>query len=358
MQRLAQRHRLGSGEFAEGTTFGGGVDDGLSFTVGEASFAVDLSDATDLAGVRDAIVDAAAGALDASIVTTDDGSQALVLNARDTGEANAVTIAYEGALTSGTFGFATLNTDPDGAALGGLDELDAQLEVDGFTVTRATNRVTDVLEGVTLDLRVADANARVEVAVTSDVGTLSQRMGTVVERYNALLGTIEELTAFGGEDGPSGALIGDATLRALQSRVRDAIGVGTEATTELGISSGDDGRLQFDSGAFVTRLTENPTAVVAAVAGEDGLATRLAAQVEVYADGSDGLIKARTDGLDARLEDISEQREALATRLEALERRYIDQFTALDGLIAQFNTTGSFLAQQLANLPGPGGDDG
>ncbi len=62
------------------------------------------------------------------------------------------------------------------------------------------------------------------------------------------------------------------------------------------------------------------------------------------------LIKLRTDGLDDRIEDINEQREALERRLIAQEQRLRSQFTALDTLVGQLNSTSSFLTQQLSSL--------
>jgi len=69
--------------------------------------------------------------------------------------------------------------------------------------------------------------------------------------------------------------------------------------------------------------------------------------------GSGGLISSREDGLNGALEDIEQQRGILTNRLESLEARLIKQFTALDTLIAQFNSTSNFLTQQLAALPKP-----
>ena len=40
--------------------------------------------------------------------------------------------------------------------------------------------------------------------------------------------------------------------------------------------------------------------------------------------------------------------------MEQIEARYRRQFTALDSLLAQLQSTSSYLAQQLANLPKSG----
>ncbi|HEX4880861.1 MAG TPA: flagellar filament capping protein FliD [Porticoccaceae bacterium] len=72
--------------------------------------------------------------------------------------------------------------------------------------------------------------------------------------------------------------------------------------------------------------------------------------------GRSGGIGARTTGIQARIDDIGEQREELSERMAEIERRYREQFTALDGLVSRLQATTNFLNQQLANLPGVGGN--
>ena len=68
--------------------------------------------------------------------------------------------------------------------------------------------------------------------------------------------------------------------------------------------------------------------------------------------GTGGVISARTDGLSRSVTDIGHRRDALNLRLAGLEQRLRAQFTALDTLVSKFTATGSFLTQQLGNLPG------
>ncbi|MBX3678347.1 MAG: flagellar filament capping protein FliD [Rhodocyclaceae bacterium] len=67
---------------------------------------------------------------------------------------------------------------------------------------------------------------------------------------------------------------------------------------------------------------------------------------------NDSLIDGRIDGINASIKDIVKQRDAMAIRLEIIEKRYRAQFTALDTMIASMTKTSEFLSQQLANLPG------
>jgi flagellar hook-associated protein 2 len=66
---------------------------------------------------------------------------------------------------------------------------------------------------------------------------------------------------------------------------------------------------------------------------------------------SDGIIDARTAGLNGQIEGFNDQREALSERLASLETRLLRQFNALDNLVGQLSVTSNFLTEQLANLP-------
>ncbi|MEM8769582.1 MAG: flagellar hook protein FliD, partial [Pseudomonadota bacterium] len=63
-------------------------------------------------------------------------------------------------------------------------------------------------------------------------------------------------------------------------------------------------------------------------------------------------LSTRTEGLELLIDDLGEQREALDLRMESVRARLTAQFSALDSLISQLDTTSAFLGQQLASLPG------
>ena len=67
--------------------------------------------------------------------------------------------------------------------------------------------------------------------------------------------------------------------------------------------------------------------------------------------GSNGAISTKTDGLNATLKSIGDQKDRLNDRLADIEQRYRAQFTALDTALGQMTQTSTFLTQQLANLP-------
>ncbi|MES2153171.1 MAG: flagellar filament capping protein FliD [Pseudomonadota bacterium] len=66
--------------------------------------------------------------------------------------------------------------------------------------------------------------------------------------------------------------------------------------------------------------------------------------------GAKGLINGRTDGLNATIKDLAQQKDDFNARLVDIEKRYRAQYTALDTSISSLNSTSSFLTQQFAAL--------
>lgn len=355
VRQLAQAHKLASDPFADAdTVVGTGT---LTLTVGDQAFAVEIDDSNNtLAGIRDAINGASSNTgVRATIVNGNDGST-LILSSVDTGVENSLVVTAAG----GDGGLDGLVYDPAGTM--NLTELqaalDAEVIIDGFSVTSAGNSLTDAIEGVTLDLIAAQAGTTVELTVDYDRTNAKDLVNAFIESYNALVKRFSELTKFDPETKEKGALLGDSTLRAASSQIRREMSIAPAeingavgSLLDIGITIQLDGTLELDEGALTAQLDANFDDLGKLFSTEDGYAVRLDELLGRYLDDG-GLIENRTDGLDERIEDIERQREALDRRLEAVEERLRAQFNALDTLVSQLNSTSAFLAQQLVNLPG------
>ena len=120
---------------------------------------------------------------------------------------------------------------------------------------------------------------------------------------------------------------------------------------EIGLTTGDDGKLSLDSAKLSTVLDEDFDQIGELFSASNGIANTLDNAIEQYVSSA-GILDTRTDGLQSRVDDITEQREALDRRLISLESRLLAQFTALDTLVSSLTNQSNFLTQQLANLPG------
>jgi flagellar hook-associated protein 2 len=120
-----------------------------------------------------------------------------------------------------------------------------------------------------------------------------------------------------------------------------AVGAGQYLTGAIGTPA-EGLRLLVNGGTLGARGTVNFS---------QGYAYKLNDLVGKMLD-TNGVLNARTDGINRTIKDIDDRRTVLNDRLATIEARYRAQFTALDTLISNFQSTGNFLTQQLANLPG------
>lgn len=351
---LASAQRLMSGPYASKDSVVG--EGQLLVTVGAASMQIEITSANStLAGIRDAIN--ASGnnpGVRASIVTGADGAR-LILTAANTGAANAIAIdavAPGSPLEVLEFGAGTTNALTQVAAAA-----DASAEIDGLAVTSAGNSIDDAIEGVSIDLLKAEPGTILTLDIDYDTGAAKESVAKFVTAYNAVIGTINELTAYNRDTGSAGVLLGDAATRAIKGALREALGraVGDPSDpfrtlAELGITTGTDGKLSLNATRLGTAIDTDFDAVGRVFADEDqGIAVRLKSIVEDVL-ASDGRIGARESTLKARLEDISDRRGDLDLRMEQVRKRYEKQFMALDSLLNQLNQTSSYLTRQLESL--------
>ncbi|MGB5324828.1 MAG: flagellar filament capping protein FliD, partial [Pseudomonadales bacterium] len=63
-----------------------------------------------------------------------------------------------------------------------------------------------------------------------------------------------------------------------------------------------------------------------------------------------GALDARTDGLNADLERVGDDRIALDRRIEQLQERLSAQYASLDLLVSNLQSSGNFLLQQLNTI--------
>lgn len=343
---LASAHKLASAPLAASTGLGAGV---LRVTVGSTAFDVTIAAGQDTPDkIRDAISSAATAAgarLGVSLIHGDSGDS-LVFTSGASGSANAITIKR----TSGAAGLDALVYDP--GTLTSLSQrtaaADAQLRVDGVLRTSASNQVSTAVPGVTISLKSAAPGAVHQLGVAADNTATTKAVSDFVTAYNSAVDAMGRVTAYGGATGKSGALIGDAMVRSVESQLRSLVGSALGPAAGLGLNSGTDGKLTLDSARLGQSLGSTATATQDRL---KTLATSLQGVVGNYV-GTDGMLTQRTNSLNQRLRDVDKRTADLDVRMDQVRQRYTRQFTAMDSMVAQLNNTSSYLSQALASLTG------
>jgi flagellar hook-associated protein 2 len=265
---LAQAQSLKSAAYATGQTFDTGT---LSLKVGSKdaiSITIDSGNNT-LAGVAQAINAKGAG-VTASVVTGLDGKSTLLLKGK-TGAANAFTLtAADGTGTQPDGALSLSNLAYDGTGTTGLSQTqaaqNAQVTVDGVSVTRDSNTFSDVIPGVAMTLT---KTGTVTLSSTRSTDSLTQAVNDFVTVYNGLLAELNQATAAGSSAADAGPLRGNAAIRTLRTQLAKLTTTPLNASgsirtlAELGVQTNKDGTLTVNSAQLSTMLTQYPDDVEA-----------------------------------------------------------------------------------------------
>lgn len=363
--RLAEAHKLVSAGYADQDAIVGTGT--LTIIAGETALAIEMDSSNNtLAGLRDAINQAAKGAgISATIINADDGlggtESKLLLTSLNTGTDNQINIVVSDgdgndidASGLSAFAFEALGTQNMGVAQAVVD---AQILLDGQTVTRSSNAISDAITGVTINLTKAEPGTKVTLGIKLDTGAASKLVADFVAGYNTLRETITDLSSFDQDSSTGGLLLGDATLRGVDRQLRrlvfsdNNLVAGLPNLSAIGVTTTTEGTLEINQDGLNAAIANHFDDFAAFFSGSDGLAGKLTAMAKDFT-GATGAISGRTTSIESSLSRIEDQRDRLDRRLLSLDERLRAQFSALDLLVSSLNATGQFLDGQLRALPG------
>lgn len=246
--------------------------------------------------------------------------------------------------------------------------VDAKFNLNGIEMTRSSNKIDDVIDGITFELTAASGEV-VDLSLKNDTGKLKDTVKEFVTQYNSLMSFINENVAVGdpsAKNNKTGALSGDNSLVRLQTELRNLIappyatGGGLKAT-DLGLSISDrQGTLSFDEKKFDEALKKDSNAVkdffhkTEKVDGEtkpkeSGYTVALKGIADKYLvdkTGEKGVIASKFATYEASIKDLNKQITRIDEVLEQKKARYVDMFTRLDQAMMQAEEQMSWLISQ------------
>ena len=159
----------------------------------------------------------------------------------------------------------------------------------------------DAIQGTTLTLV---GTGKTGLAMKENSAGVKTAINDFVKAYNSLQSTAKTLTAYDADTKTAAALVGDSTLRNLQTRIRQALSTpqagganDMKVLTEIGVAFQKDGTLA-------------------------------------------------SDGVTSTIKKLDDQYDAMQVRVDATVDRYRKQFNQLDVLISSLNSTKNYLTQQ------------
>jgi len=339
-----------------------------------AAITIDATNNTP-AGIAAAINGANAG-VQATVVNDVSGSR-LLLSSSTTGASNGfkITVADADGNNTDATGLSQLAFDPAAAAGAGKNmtqtqaAANAQFTVNGLALASATNAVTGVVSGLTLNLTQAPppgsatgTTVQSQVNVGIDTATIQASVNKMVTAYNSLVNLVKTDTAYDATTKTAAVLNGESTLRQIGSSLSSIIGSpmsgapgGLGYLSQVGVQFQADGTLSLNASTFSSALNANPGAVsklftTATGSGAQlGFAVQIGNAIQDMLDPQGGLT-ARQQGLRTTLNGMTTQQDNLQTRLDNTQKALTTQYSALNAALASMQQQSTDLANELAGL--------
>lgn len=388
VKQLAKAHQLEYEHTTRDKLIGnGGAKITITLEEGEKPLEVDLDKSeTSLEQIAKKI-NAQNGDVVAEVITLEDDKHRLVLTSKKTGEAGKMDITVSGnAELQSKLATPTDETPPQ----------NAEVILNGKTISRSSNTINDLITGVTLELREVseirdDGSYKEEsLTITEDTSKVKSLIEEFVKNYNSYLSTVASATKYTppdrdklaeGEiplpDTNNGALFSDGNLRRLTSQLKATVSgeyrdAGDVITSlgRLGITvtfdgkTGDDrsgtlGTLTIDSKKLDAALKDNPKEVEALFlgkGGQEGIKDRMEGIFNTYLGDKDAV--AKKDGvIETTLESLREQEKRVGKQITAVQKRIDEamlrkekEFQRLDKAMSDMTSMSNRLQQSLAGL--------
>jgi len=268
----------------------------------------------------------------------------------------------------------------------------AEVKFNNVAATYDTN--TFQINGINFTAKDLTTSA-VTINVTQDVDTVFESIKTFVTKYNEMVDlvnkelsekryrdfqplTAEQREAMEEKDierweekAKSGMLKGDLLLQSAANSLRSALNRTVQGLpsgdmkvlADIGITSGswsENGKLYIDETKLRKAIAENPDQVAALFStndgvkgaqNTDGLAVRLYQEADAIMEkitkkaGKEFSVN-NSFTLGKNLDDLEDEMEEWAVRLDSLQTRYYKQFTAMENALNKMNAQSSYLMQQ------------
>ncbi len=252
-------------------------------------------------------------------------------------------------------------SETSGNLLATLDILNAQQDLGanaafsiseingGATFYSDSNEVSDIIPGLNVTLL---TSGEASIEVKPDYESTVSKISDFVNQYNEVVSLIND------DLDKEGTLNGDISLQSLvQSIWRKTIAPVEGTITSLsrlsqaGITIDRDGKLVIDESKLTSAAQDQSTALANLFGeSENGISVRLIEEIDRQINDGNGLISAHQKAYEKEIKFLNASIEDMNDRLEIRQQQLERQFAQMEELISQFNSTSTWLTNQISAM--------
>lgn len=241
---------------------------------------------------------------------------------------------------------------------------DAKFTYNGVTITRPSNEINDVINGVSLTLQeTTEPGKPAIISIGRDNQVIIDNIKEFVKAYNELIPKLDETTRYDPDTKVAGIFNGVSDIRTIRSAINNAFSYTVSSQGDMqslmkyGLSIDDKSKMSLDESKLSSALNEDPQKTQDFFYGMDkknfegkeihqeGIFVKFNKVLSDLVDGNNAKLKIYEDSLDKDAKNLKKDKESA---MDLLKTRYdimADRFAAYDGQIAKANN--SFNAVQM-----------
>jgi len=233
----------------------------------------------------------------------------------------------------------------------------ASLVVDGIPISSASNTVSNVINGVTLNLGSPSPSTPVTVNVNPDTTQVTSAINTLVNAYNTVITEINSQFNVAADGSGGGPLETDNSLREVQSQLLGALSYSISGNSgivnlaSIGVNFNNDGTLSVDSGKLASTLSSNFSAVQNLLQNTtNGFSQNLSTVLSNINSPGTGILSLDSQSLNNTSQGLSRQLSDLQAALLVQQANLTTVYSRVNTILQELPLLESQISQQLASV--------
>ena len=296
----------------------------LTFTINGKDIDIDVNASTTISDLADLINEKSDGLIEASVLNVGGSDPyTLVYKSANTGTENAITVSAN----ASDLGFTEIQSATD-----------ATFTYDGIDITSSSNEISDLIDGVTLTLKDTGVST---LSITQNSDKVVEEMKNFVEKYNAIIESVTELTKYDSDTSEAGVFQSTSEIKAIKTELNDILATTTSSDKtiiDFGFTLNRDGTIELDEDELKSALSSDASAVeefFKSSDGESGIFDKLYDTLFDIGTSSSGTIKTLSSSLDDEEVALEESKSEAQAKLDDKYDLMAEQFVSFDILIGR-----------------------
>lgn len=226
---------------------------------------------------------------------------------------------------------------------------DAQVRVDGVLLTRASNTISDALDGVTLNLLQSEPGSEVDLTVTRDLEAAVKGVKDFAKAYNDIV------TFSSGQQLSGQPLQSSSTMRRILSSFTQSLRTEVAAAgnyskaTLAGVTLTRSGSIEVNDTTLRTAIGANLTGIQS-LFGTTGIGNAMVNATTAATRAVDGTITSAVTAITDSNTRLTRRVSDLEARVVERRQALIARFTSMELAISRLQAQGGSLSTSLAGL--------